>query len=178
MSDLPAGTRPSYQSEVVVRAPAERVRTLEALDLVSLVMDRCFTLPGARLRFGLSSVLLLLPGLGDALTSLIGFFILAIGLSHYRVPRIVATRMVLNSLLDTTLGAIPVVGPLFDVWFKADTRNVRLLRQYAGQGLGAPPSTWRHWAFVVGVLLLFVGVVALLVVGLVAVVRVMLRPAA
>jgi hypothetical protein len=48
-----------------------------------------------------------------------------------------------------------VVGDLFDVWFKADTRNVRLLQQYAGWNGEAPPPTWRHWVFVVVVLAVF-----------------------
>jgi hypothetical protein len=47
------------------------------------------------------------------------------------VPRIVAARMMLNALLDISLGWIPLVGDVFDLYFKADTRNVRLLQQYA-----------------------------------------------
>jgi hypothetical protein len=79
--------------------------------------------------------------------------------------------MVLNSLLDASLGWIPVVGDLFDIYFKADTRNVRLLQQYAGRGDQRPPSTWRHWAFVLGLLGLVGLVLALLVLGVVTLVH-------
>jgi len=106
-------------------------------------MDRCFELPGGKGRFGLNSVLLLVPVLGDAVATAVSLFILGVGLRHHRVPRIVAARMVVNTTLDSAISAVPIVGNVWDVWFKADTRNVRLLREYAGADLPAP-STWRH----------------------------------
>jgi Domain of unknown function (DUF4112) len=81
------------------------------------------------------------------------------------VPRIVAARMVVNTLLDSAVSAIPVVGNLWDVWFKADSRNVQLLREYAGADLPAPP-TWRHWVFVLSMAALFALVIALLITGI------------
>src|SRR4051794_31749103 len=71
--------------------------TLDFLELLSYFMDRRFALPGTNFRFGLNSLLLLLPVIGDTIAAVISFTILAVGLSHYKVPRIVATRMVLNS---------------------------------------------------------------------------------
>src|SRR5262249_10329375 len=99
---------------------------------------------------------------------LISFAILAIGLSHYRVPRIVAARMVINSLIDSVMSSLPVVGNLFDVYFKADTRNVRLLREYVARTDEGPPSTLRHWAVALAMLGGLVLVVGLLVVGAIA----------
>jgi hypothetical protein len=152
-----AGQQPLV-GEIVSSAPTP----LESLDRISFVMDRLFEIPGTRLRLGLNTFLLLLPVLGDIIPSLVSVLILIIGLNHYRVPRIVAARMVLNTILDAALGWIPIVGDLFDLFFKADTRNVRLLQQYAGP-TQSTPSTWHHWLFVVLVLLclgaLFVGLV-------------------
>jgi hypothetical protein len=144
---------------------------LDLLDWLSLVMDRLFEVPGTRLRFGLNSILMALPVLGDVIPTLVSAAILAVGLSHYKMPRIVAARMVLNSLLDASLGWIPVFGDLFDLWFKGDTRNVRLLMQYAGNEAEKPPSTWRHWLVVVGALALLLLIVALVVLGAVYLVR-------
>ncbi len=138
------------------------------LDLISFVMDRLVQVPGTRLRVGLNSLALLLPVFGDVITSLVSVGILVIGLTSYRVPRIVAVRMALNTLLDTSIGWIPVVGDLFDLFFKADTRNVRLLQEYLGRGERPPRPTWRHWAFVLGLLAAFVAVLALIILGLVA----------
>jgi len=141
---------------------------VELLDRVSMVMDRLVPIPGTRLRAGVNTLLLLLPVAGDALATLVSLGILLIGLSSRRVPRIVAARMVLNSLLDASLGWIPVLGTLFDLFFKADTRNVRLLQEYAGRGETPAPSTGGHWLFVLGVLALFALVLALLALGVVA----------
>jgi hypothetical protein len=164
MPEEPTGTRPPLQGEIVEGTP-RAVSTIEVLDLVSYVMDRCFEVPGTNVRVGMNAILLFLPVVGDIIPAMVSMGIVLIGLNHYRVPRIVAARMVLNSLLDISLGWIPLFGDLFDVWFKADTRNVRLLQEYAGWG--GPPSraTWRHWLFVVGVVAAAIVIVVLLVVA-------------
>ena len=123
---------------------------LALLDLVSFVMDRLVEVPGTKVRVGLNTLLLLLPIVGDAFSSAVSVAILTIGLSVFRVPRIVAVRMMTNSLIDASIGWIPVLGDVFNLWFKADTRNVRLLMEYAGRTDHEPPSTWKHWLFVVG----------------------------
>ena len=109
-------------------------------------MDRAFHIPGTRITVGLDALLGLLPIGGDVLTGLVQSALVLVALSHYKVPRTVAARMMANVLIDTAVGAIPLVGDLFDVGFKANTRNVRLLEAYrhpdpleAGQ-VGMPSS--------------------------------------
>jgi hypothetical protein len=148
---------------------------LTQLDRLSYVMDRWFAVPGLRLRFGLNTILLLLPVVGDLVPSLVSLAILVIGLKHYRVPRIVAARMMVNVCLDSALGWIPLLGDLFDLFFKADTQNVRLLQEYAGDGHGQQRPLWRHWVFVVSVLVLLALVCALIGLGALALVRWMNR---
>jgi Domain of unknown function (DUF4112) len=166
MPDHPIIRQP-LQGEVL-DAPRQINSPVEFLELVSFLMDRCFVLPGTDVRFGLNAIFLLLPVLGDVIPGLVSLGIIAIALHSYRVPRIVAARMVINSLLDISIGWIPVVGDLFDMWFKADTRNVRLLQQYIGTGEEAAPSTWRHWLFVIAVIGGTVLVLVLLVLGVIA----------
>jgi hypothetical protein len=170
----PSTTRAPLHGEVVFH-PGDTQPTLALLDGLSLVMDRLFEIPGTRLRFGLNSLLLLLPILGDIIPTFISVGIVVIGLSHQRVPRIVAARMMLNSLLDCTLGWIPVVGDLFDLFYKADTRNVRLLQEYAGWGEQQPRATWRHWVFVVGLLALFVFIMVLIALGTIVLIQWLVR---
>jgi hypothetical protein len=148
--------------EIVYHFPSTGQPPLVLLDKLSFVMDRLFLVPGTRLRIGLNSILLLVPVVGDIIPSLASVLILVIGLKNYRVPRIVAARMVLNTGLDAALGWIPIFGDLFNLFFKADTRNVRLLQEYAGRGELGPHAVLQHWVFVVGVLLFF----ALICVGL------------
>ncbi len=135
---------------------------LEFVEWLSFTMDRMWEIPGTQIRFGVNSLLLLLPGLGDLAAMAVSATILAVALGHYRVPRIVAARMVLNVLLDTLISGIPVIGNVWDVFFKADSRNVRLLREYAGEGGAAPRPMWRHWVFVASVLGAAVLLVALI----------------
>jgi hypothetical protein len=144
---------------------------LELLDWLSLVMDRAFQIPGTEVPYGLNTLLMMVPVLGDVIPTLVSVAILAIGLRHYRVPRIVAARMMLNSGLDAALGWIPVFGDLFDLWFKADTRNVRLFMEYAGRDAESTPSTWRHWLVVGAAAAGLVLLVVLLVLGTISLVR-------
>jgi hypothetical protein len=160
---------------VTRRQPPHRLELIDFLDGVSRLMDRCFEIPGSRFRFGINSLLLFLPGLGDAVAAMISTFILTVALNHYRVPRIVAARMILNSVLDTAVSALPIVGNLWDVWFKADTRNVNLLRPYVSDAYERPPSTWGHWVFVGTALLLCVAALALVVWVMAVMIGIMLR---
>jgi len=134
-------------------------------------MDRAIKIPGTRITIGLDALLGLLPIGGDALTGLIQTGIVLAALFHYQVPRAVAARMAANVLLDTALGAIPFVGDAFDVFFKANTRNLKLLQQVQEQRTQKREvETWRSIAFlgVLGVGLLTM--LALLVIGFFAVV--------
>jgi hypothetical protein len=167
MSDQPLSRGIPVRGEIVVNeAPPMPKSTVDLLDWLSFLMDRLVQVPGTKIRVGLNTPLMAVPVLGDIIPSMISFAILAVGLTHYRVPKIVAARMVFNSFLDAGLGWIPVAGDLFDVWFKADTRNVRLLQQYASTD--RPPSTWKHWLFLLGLLGLFLLLVVLIVLGTMA----------
>jgi hypothetical protein len=167
MSDQLPTPRRALRGEVVGDQPAGPPSAVDWLELLSFVMDRLFTVPGTDKRFGLNSLMLLFPVVGALLPALISFGIVAIGLSHRRVPRIVAVRMVLNVLLDAGISWIPFVGNVWDVWFKADSRNVRLLRECLGRPGEPPPPTWQHWLFVIGLLallaLFFLGLAVLVV---------------
>lgn len=131
------------------------------VELLSKLMDSVFTLPGSQWRFGLDPLLGLFPGVGDLVTSLISLYILSIA-SRLRVPRITLVRMALNVMIDSLGGSLPIIGDLFDVWWKSNTRNVALLRQ----ALLEPDTTQRRartsdWFFVGAVGLVIVAISAL-----------------
>jgi hypothetical protein len=151
-------------AQVVSAGPA---RTLEQ---IAWLMDRSIRIPGTRITVGLDAVLGLLPIGGDVLTGLVQAGVVLVALYHYRVPKAVAARMVANVAIDTALGAIPFLGDLFDVAFKANTRNLRLLnevqqKQSQGQAIPAGPSV-RYLLMIGGILgalllLVLVGFIAL-----------------
>lgn len=102
---------------------------LEQVRWLAGLMDDRYVVPGTRVRFGWDSILGLFPGLGDALTSIISLLIVHHAWQTGASPFTLA-RMVANVAADFLLGSIPFVGDLFDVAFKANRRNARLLEQH------------------------------------------------
>lgn len=129
---------------------ASRVPPVTELEFVARLMDSVFQIPGLRVRFGLDSLLGLVPGLGDAVTSVVSLYILQAA-QRSGVSRISMTRMAVNTAVDFAVGSIPVVGDIFDVYWKANQSNVELLKRH----LNAHPGTERRhqrsdWLFLVG----------------------------
>ncbi len=116
--------------------------------LVATLMDNAFKVPGTQIRFGLDPVLGLLPGLGDSVGSLISVGLIGIS-ARYGLPRIVLIRMALNVLINGVIGAIPIFGDAFSIWFKSNAMNHRLLVQHAGPQRA---STTGDWVFVGGLM--------------------------
>ena len=102
----------------------------EDLERLAHWMDSVFRIPGIGWRFGLDALLGLLPGAGDIATSLVSVYIFAAAQRH-GVSRTTLARMAMNIVIDLLLGAIPFVGDLFDMYWKANKRNVELLRRHA-----------------------------------------------
>jgi hypothetical protein len=109
---------------------ARPVEIEESLDQISRWMDGLFRIPGLGWRFGLDAIVGLIPGVGDTLTSVVSFYILAAGV-RYRVSKITLLRMGLNIGVDYVLGAVPFVGDLFDAAWKSNQMNMELLRRSA-----------------------------------------------
>jgi len=140
-----------------------------ALEQVAWLMDRAITIPGTNIQVGLDALLGLFPVGGDVLTGVVQVAIVLLAVAHYRVPKAVAARMATNVLLDVGIGAIPGVGDIFDVFFKANTRNLDLVKQIQahaarGEPMPAKSSVW-YLVGIGAVLLLALGfVIALFVV--------------
>lgn len=108
----------------------------------------------------------LVPGLGDVLGAGVGLYIVLVAVQR-KLPGVVVARMLMNLGIDTGLGMIPLAGDLFDVAFRANQRNVALLRARHGGGRGRPSD----WILVIGAGLLLLAAVALPVVLLVLFLR-------
>ena len=103
------------------------------VERVSRLLDSKFRIPGTSIRFGLDPVFGLLPVAGDLATMLISLSLIYTMFQNGASGKLVA-KMILNALLDLIIGSIPVIGTVFDVYFKANNRNVELLRQYYQEG--------------------------------------------
>jgi C4-dicarboxylate transporter len=104
---------------------------LDRLDSLSRLLDIAFTVPGTNIRFGAESIMRLVPGIGDAAASALSCLILYEA-HRLGVPRRVMIRMAGNVAIEAAAGAVPVIGDLFDVAFRANRRNVQILREYFG----------------------------------------------
>ncbi len=102
----------------------------DSLERLSWVMDDLIRIPGLNWRFGLDALVGLIPGFGDTATSLVSFYIL-VSAVRYRVPKITLLRMGINIAIDYLVGSFPVVGDVFDAWWKSNQMNVALLSERA-----------------------------------------------
>jgi hypothetical protein len=104
-------------------------RDLVALQRFATLMDEQFQIPGLSTRIGLDALLGFVPGIGDAGGALLSSWIILGALRHH-VPAVQILRMVLNVALDTMVGAVPVLGDIFDILFKENVDNVALILRY------------------------------------------------
>jgi len=102
---------------------------MEELDRLARLLDSQWRIPGTSLRFGVDALAGLVPGVGDAATGLVSAYLIYRA-SRFDVPRSVLAVMVGNIVLDTVVGSIPLAGSVFDVFFKANNRNIRHLRRH------------------------------------------------
>ncbi len=106
-----------------------RAAELSKLKRLAWLLDNSIPLPGG-IRIGAESLIGLIPGIGDAVGALVSSYILAQAI-RLGASTSVLLRMALNVGLDLLVGAIPVLGDLFDMVFKANQRNAALLDAYA-----------------------------------------------
>jgi Domain of unknown function (DUF4112) len=108
------------------RSRAERVKRLES---IATLMDTAFVVPGTGIRFGFDGLIGLVPGIGDAVTAALSLWLVHEAW-QLGAPKHVLTRMLANVALDGVVGAVPVAGDVFDVLWRANKRNMRLLREW------------------------------------------------
>ena len=123
--------------------PGQQQR-LSALRNTARLLDSAFVVPGTSYRIGLDPILGLVPGIGDLVSPLFTIGILWQG-RDLGIPRVVQVRMLGNVLLDALVGAVPLLGDLFDFAWKANERNYALLELHAEEE--RTPSTG-DWLFV------------------------------
>jgi hypothetical protein len=108
---------------------SSRRAAIDRIDRLATWLDTAFILPGTNVRFGVESLLRLVPGIGDAAASALSCYLLYEA-HRLGVPRLLFARMIGNVLLEGTVGTVPFAGDAFDVFFRANRRNVALLRKH------------------------------------------------
>lgn len=106
-----------------------RLRNLNRIRRLSRLMDTAFRIPGIGVRIGLDPIIGLVPGLGDLIATAVSAYILFLA-ARFRLPGNVFGWMVFNVGLEFVVGAIPLVGDIFDAFFKSNVRNLALLEAH------------------------------------------------
>ncbi len=113
-------------SDRVGAGASDRARRVERLRQLAVLLDSSIEIPGTKVRIGVDPLLGLVPGVGDAVSTVMSLYIV------YEATKIGATRgqiarMLANVLIDLGVGLVPVAGDVFDFAFKANVRNLRIL---------------------------------------------------
>ena len=120
----------------------------ENLDLLAHLLDDWFRIPGTSIRLGLDGLIGLIPGLGDLLAGLASCLLIVAAWIR-GVPYVTLVRMAVNVGLEIAVGAVPLVGDVFIIAWKANRRNYALMTRHLRQ---PHRHTGRDWAFLLGLL--------------------------
>lgn len=120
---------------------AKQEKTLLVLDKTAEILDNRFRIPFTNIRFGIDSIIGLVPYVGD----IAGFVIsgaLVFIMARNGASGMVAIKMAWNILLDAAVGSVPILGDIFDLHHKANTKNVRLLQAHYREGKHQGSGWW------------------------------------
>ena len=108
---------------------ARRDSSVARLDALATLMDAAFVLPGTNVRMGLNGLIGLVPVAGDIIGGAISTYIVWEA-RQLGAPGWLIARMMLNVAIETGIGAVPLLGDMFDILFRANLRNMALLKQH------------------------------------------------
>ncbi len=111
----------------------------ERLQRLAWLLDDSFKLPGTQRRFGLDPIIGLIPGIGDLVGAGLSLYLMGEA-ARLGAPRALLMRMAGNVLLEATVGVIPVLGDVFDFYWKANSRNLQLLTGHIDSQLKPPEA--------------------------------------
>ena len=112
-----------------VARPRSRAERIARIDALATLLDTAFLIPGTNIRFGLDALIGLIPGIGDAITTLVSLYIVREA-RRLGVPRLLIARMLANVAIDGMVGAVPLLGDAYDVVWRANRRNMALLQKH------------------------------------------------
>ena len=106
-----------------------KLRQLDHIRRITRLMDSAFRVPGLGLKVGLDPIIGLIPGIGDLVATITSAYIIFLA-TRFRLPKGILGAMVLNVALEFVVGTIPLLGDIFDAYFKSNVRNLELLEKH------------------------------------------------
>ena len=117
----------------------------DTLRRLEILLDEAFRIPFTGIRFGIDGIIGLVPGVGDVIGGLLSLVIPTAAWIR-GVPYVTLFRMAINIGIGVLVGSIPILGDAFDIAWKPNRRNFRLLQRHLGE---PRRHTWRDWAFLI-----------------------------
>ncbi|HEX2862446.1 MAG TPA: DUF4112 domain-containing protein [Lacunisphaera sp.] len=137
---------------------AATARRLQRLDRLTWLLDR--SIPIGKYRIGLDPIIGLIPGLGDWIGAMLSMYVMYEG-ARLGAPKRILLRMTGNILVETIIGAVPVLGDFFDFVWQANTRNLALIRAHHGAQWQSRPRRGVWFPVLLGALLVLTLIVTL-----------------
>ncbi len=172
---MPEPAKPSSKPEILppenaatpgaplsLRKRAQRWFSDENIDFFAHLLDDWFRIPGTPIRLGLDGLIGFIPGLGDVLAGILSFVIILAAWIR-GVPWITLIRMMVNIGIEVGIGAVPFLGNVFDIAWKANRRNYRLMMRHLRQ---PHRHTWKDYAFLLSLLAAVLAMLAMPVIVL------------
>ena len=107
----------------------QQLNKLKRIRKIAKLLDTAIGIPGTKIRFGLEPILGLIPGGGDLITAAISGYMIYLATS-FGLEKSEILKMIKNVAIDTAIGSVPVVGDLFDAYFKSNIRNLEILENH------------------------------------------------
>ena len=122
--------------EALKRTGPTQADSIARMEALATFLDSAILIPGTNQRIGFDALIGMIPGIGDAVSAALSAYIIwearRLGLPRWKIA-----RMIGNVALDTALGAVPLAGDVFDAFFRANKRNMRIVRDHIGRKHGA-----------------------------------------
>lgn len=109
-------------------------KLLNRLDKLAGLLDNFIEIPHTKIKIGIDSIIGLIPGIGDTLSLLFSFYIIFDAI-RLKLPKNSILKMFLNVCIDWLIGSIPILGDIFDVVWKANLRNVQMIKEELNKDL-------------------------------------------
>jgi hypothetical protein len=152
---------PQKSPQSTLGQPDRKQARLDRLRNISSLLDNAVSIPGTSIGIGIDPLLGLLPGGGDFISSIFSAY-MVVEAARLGLPRESLVRMVTNLILDTLAGSVPVVGDLFDVAWKANSKNMELIESHMQSPLPSKKADkWFVFLLLAGLGLVVVGAAAL-----------------
>jgi hypothetical protein len=138
-----------------------KITSIQRLRKLSRLLDNAIAIPGTTFRIGLDPIIGLIPGAGDFVGTALSAYIV-IEAARLGLPRATLGKMVFNILLESLVGAVPVVGDWFDFVWKANIKNIELLETHLPISHESEKANrWLIALLVVGLFIVGIGLVTL-----------------